>query len=124
MMGMPCNWISGLGSLTPSCARREPSPAAMIANFILLVLIVVGLLQVQAVAVVALLEVELAQRILVGLGIVLSVAVDINSHVEGLAERVGRCHVLAGRFTHAVALCFIKWLFLFILFYLHLLLVE
>ena len=63
MMGMPCNSISGLGCFTPSCASLDPSPAAIIANFILwgnLFLVVVGQLQVQAVAVIALLEVELA----------------------------------------------------------------
>ena len=58
MIGMPCNLTSGLGSLTPSCASLEPSPAAIIANFILL--IVVSLLQVQAVAVIALLKIEFA----------------------------------------------------------------
>jgi hypothetical protein len=53
--------MSGLDSVMPSLASLEPSPAAIIANFISDV--IVGLLQVQPIAVVAFFEVEFAQRV-------------------------------------------------------------
>ena len=58
----------------------------------------VSLVEFQAVAIVALLKIEFAQGIATSLGIALAIAVDINGHVHGLAERTlgrltpGPCH--------------------------------
>ena len=70
-MGSPCKSTRGLGSFTPSCAKREPSPAAIMANFIFL--FVIGLLQVQSVAIVAFFEIQLTQWVAVGIFVVLAV---------------------------------------------------
>ena len=99
--GVPCTGIKGLGVVIPSLASRDPSPAAIIAKFISIV-VVVGL-QVQTVAVVALLKIEFLQWETACLLVHVAVAENVNGCIYGLAERTLIGNAFAGNVKcHAV----------------------
>ena len=76
----------GLGYCTPSCANLEPSPAAIMPYFIGLSLFFIFVLKIQPVAVVAFLEVELAEGVTACIVVLLAVAIDVDACIYCLTE--------------------------------------